>query len=385
MKKPIHLLIEAAVVAGTTAMCIQTAAAQSSYDIVAVDTHTGAISHISKISNGDEFNPAWSPNGKQVAHDVIGGPASDYGQSIFITDVKTKESHPLEGGEGGNDADWSPDGTTIAFDLDWWTIISVPATGGTRTVIRFDAISPDWSPDGSRLAFHQQSDGSIRTINVTTHEETFVTYGDQPVWSPNGQYIAYNFNGGIWKIRVNEVGVPLEGPVEVLGRGGNPTWSNESKYLAFHDWPMNGPDIFKMSADGTGVSFLSGRTGGFETGDYDPSWSNNGQLVAYASYAAPDDYEVPVDEKPLQNSPNPFSESTIVHFTLPSAQSIEVSIYNLLGERIIVLAEGDFDAGLHELQWDGKGADGTRLQNGIYLCRLKAASVTETIRVKLIH
>jgi dipeptidyl aminopeptidase/acylaminoacyl peptidase len=108
---------------------------------------------------------SWSNNGKKIAHDLVGEPASPFDQSIFVTDVQTGTSTPLIGAEGGNDAAWSPDGGKIAFDdfhIFPYSIYSVPATGGSRTVLRYNAHHVSWNPDGNKIAF-DDNNGYIGT------------------------------------------------------------------------------------------------------------------------------------------------------------------------------------------------------------------------------
>ena len=44
-----------------------------SYDIYLVDVKTGIVKQITMITDADEYNPSFSNNGKQIAHDVLGG------------------------------------------------------------------------------------------------------------------------------------------------------------------------------------------------------------------------------------------------------------------------------------------------------------------------
>jgi Tol biopolymer transport system component len=120
----------------------------NSYDIYAIDVKTGVVFQVTRIGGADEYNPSWSNNGKQIAHDVVVGISQD----IFITDVKTGVSAPLLGAEGGNDAAWSPNGQKIAFDREN-SVYVVPASGGTRTLVVADAVDAAWSPNSKRLVF----------------------------------------------------------------------------------------------------------------------------------------------------------------------------------------------------------------------------------------
>lgn len=73
----------------------------------------------------------------------------------------------------------------------------------------------------------------------------------------------------------------------------------------------------------------------------------------------------------LQNYPNPFNLSTGLRFELPYAGHLTLSIYNLLGQRIKVLADQEFQAGEHSIVWDGTNDQGVLVPSGLYFCSLK--------------
>ena len=79
-----------------------------------------------------------------------------------------------------------------------------------------------------------------------------------------------------------------------------------------------------------------------------------------------------------QNYPNPFNPSTTIRFALPAATHIRLSVYNLLGQEVAVLAEGRYNAGSYGVVFNG-GA----LSSGVYVYRLNAGVVQETRRMVL--
>src|SRR5258708_23625681 len=135
MKLPLPNFFCRGIITAFVLMYVMKSTAQTGYDIYVFDLKAGTTKQVSKIANAGEFNVTWANDGKKIAHDVVGGIAAPYSQSIFVTDVQTGVSTPLPGAEGGNDAAWSPDGTTIAFDT-WYyypqSIFTVPANGGAN-------------------------------------------------------------------------------------------------------------------------------------------------------------------------------------------------------------------------------------------------------------
>lgn len=89
------------------------------------------------------------------------------------------------------------------------------------------------------------------------------------------------------------------------------------------------------------------------------------------SLAAPLDEETPaIKEITLRNYPNPFNPETRISYSLPAAGKVQLSIYNLKGQKLIRLAEGEQAKGLHSLTWNGVDEKGRSLPSGIYLARL---------------
>ncbi|MGH7496050.1 MAG: SBBP repeat-containing protein [bacterium] len=86
----------------------------------------------------------------------------------------------------------------------------------------------------------------------------------------------------------------------------------------------------------------------------------------------------PADFALLQNYPNPFNPTTTIHFTLPVASKVKVTIYNVNGELVRKFMEGDLPPGYHELTF----AAGD-LSSGVYFYRLDAGDFTASRRMIL--
>lgn len=79
-----------------------------------------------------------------------------------------------------------------------------------------------------------------------------------------------------------------------------------------------------------------------------------------------------------QNYPNPFNPTTTIRFDLPAAGSVNVSIFNVRGELIRTLVDGDMSAGFHTIRWNGRNNSGQATASGVYFYRLTAGDFSST-------
>ena len=68
-----------------------------------------------------------------------------------------------------------------------------------------------------------------------------------------------------------------------------------------------------------------------------------------------------------QNFPNPFNPTTMIPFDLPEKSKIKLTLYNLLGEAVEVILNGEFRAGHHQVPFNA-----SRLAAGLYFYKLEA-------------
>jgi parallel beta-helix repeat protein len=86
----------------------------------------------------------------------------------------------------------------------------------------------------------------------------------------------------------------------------------------------------------------------------------------------------------LQNYPNPFNPQTTIEFALPEAGHVRVVVFNLLGQAIKTLADGDYAAGSFKLTWDGTNATGSSVASGVYFYRIEANNYRSSKKMMLL-
>ncbi|MBN1352659.1 amidohydrolase family protein [candidate division KSB1 bacterium] len=86
----------------------------------------------------------------------------------------------------------------------------------------------------------------------------------------------------------------------------------------------------------------------------------------------------------LQNYPNPFNPTTTIQFRLPVAAQVELSICNIIGEKVRTLLRQRRDAGLHSITWDGLDDAGKSISCGVYLCVMQSNNYMDSKKIILL-
>ncbi|MEJ5350022.1 MAG: T9SS type A sorting domain-containing protein [Melioribacteraceae bacterium] len=94
---------------------------------------------------------------------------------------------------------------------------------------------------------------------------------------------------------------------------------------------------------------------------------------------------LPNEYKLYQNYPNPFNPSTVITYAIPKAENVKLEIYNVLGQKVVTLFEGQQFAGTHSISWNAKNYFGQDVASGIYFVKLTAGSFTQAKKMMLIR
>lgn len=117
-------------------------------------------------------------------------------------------------------------------------------------------------------------------------------------------------------------------------------------------------------------------------------WNNQSRNVyVYESYLGIFD-ETPssrADAFTVQNYPNPFNAGTVIGYTLKRDCQVQVTISNLLGQRVATLLDADQSAGSHNAYWDGRDERDHQVSSGIYFFRVQAGGVSQVRKMVLLR
>jgi Tol biopolymer transport system component len=200
----------------------------------------------------DEGGPAFSPDGSSIAfhHSNAAG-------GIFVAGATGESVRRVT--DFGFEPAWSPDGTQLAFATEEITdpasrlgesrVYVVALSGGApRKLFDGDAVQPSWSPSGKRIVYWSNIGGQrdIYTVSSSGGAPVAITHDAaidwSPVWSPDGRFIYFSSDRGaamnLWRVAVDEASGRPIGPPEPVTTGVQataalPRFSKDGSRLAF--------------------------------------------------------------------------------------------------------------------------------------------------------
>ena len=112
-----------------------------------------------------------------------------------------------------------------------------------------------------------------------------------------------------------------------------------------------------------------------------PDGSDTWYFMSEPTPGAPNVHTTGVNENisnitAIRNYPNPFTNSTNIEFSVKSSDQVNVSVYNISGVKVAVLANDIFNAGKHVVNFD---AD--ELPAGLYLVQIKTSEGNSVLKI----
>jgi len=86
-----------------------------------------------------------------------------------------------------------------------------------------------------------------------------------------------------------------------------------------------------------------------------------------------------------QNYPNPFNPTTLIKYDLPRDCRVRLDVYNVVGQRVTTLVDGNQIAGYKSVSWDGRDENGCQVSSGVYLYRIQAGGFTQVRKMVLLR
>jgi len=194
----------------------------------------------------------------------------------------------------------------------------------------------------------------VLTSNLTNFEERYK-------FRPFGQFNGQLDNAGEQLVLANPEGASLivinygnqaPWPVEADGNGYSLVWIN-----ALGDDDQNNPSNWKASRKIHGS----------------PGFDDAVETVSGSDWSLPSKFNL------YSNYPNPFNSSTTIRFDVPVATQVQLTVYDLLGRTVEVLANKKFTPGHYMVRWNAANQPA-----GLYFYRLQAGEFTRTAKMLLV-
>jgi Tol biopolymer transport system component len=202
----------------------------------------------------------------------------------------------------------SPDGESIVMDLHG-VLFRLPRDGDQAeplTDVTLEPARPDYAPDGSRIAFQGYADGDYDIWTMAPDGSDLRQLTDdfwddrEPKWSPDGTRIAFSSDRGeeydIWALDVDSG--ELQQWTDTAGEKYEPTWSPDGSEIAYVSEPVE--DNSDTPVETIEAVDQNGQTRTLVTAEPEqtlrsPSWSPDGEEVAYARQSPGKEGEGQVD------------------------------------------------------------------------------------------
>ncbi len=86
----------------------------------------------------------------------------------------------------------------------------------------------------------------------------------------------------------------------------------------------------------------------------------------------------------FQNYPNPFNPLTVIQYVLPYDCEVDISVYNVLGQKVKTLVKSKQEAGYQQVIWDGEDEKGEGVVSGIYFYKIKAGKFIQSKKMVIV-
>jgi len=92
------------------------------------------------------------------------------------------------------------------------------------------------------------------------------------------------------------------------------------------------------------------------------------------------DFQFSLIESNISNYPNPFNPTTTISFSIPNDSDVDISIYNIKGQKIKTLIHTNYSKGNHSIVWNGVDDENESVSSGVYMYKLIVNGKVDLVR-----
>lgn len=269
------------------------------------------------------------------------------------------------------------------------TSLSTPLTAGVAALVL--SAHPNLMPSEVREALvataFQINDGTLKSA---TYPNNFYGHGLVDAF----EAVLYHGPAFSNVPRVVEGGSTLEVYTSILSKTALPPDSLVLHYQAEPGAAFEQVRLSPTMVANQYVGSIPKGTGSFSPRGYFSAYSTLGGTITHPTGAPDSLFDfwslLPPEPEPVSsfalfpNYPNPFNAGTRIAFQVPYTAHVDLSIYTVLGQRVVTLVNGTMIQGRTEVHWDGRDAAGAHVPSGVYFYRLSAPEGTQTKRLMIL-
>ncbi len=275
---------------------------------------------------------------------------------------------------GKDDVVWVGTSGLLSYDGETWTkyIIDEEVPNIIVTSIATDSEGDAWITTWGHGVSH--FDGELRTTFTTNdglvHDGEVIgsiaidSKGD--VWVGTWSHGVSRYSDGMWRTfitgdglvdnRIYTIAIDSNDVVWVGTKYGVSTYDGETWYSYNMIEGLSDKPISSIAFDSRGFVWFGTNEGVLR---FDPKAVS----VELSNF-------FPAEFKITGNFPNPFNTGTIIQFKIPHEGTVNLEVYNIMGQQIRTLLSDGKTASMHSIFWDGKDENGYAVSSGTYFTRL---------------
>ncbi len=375
------------------------------FDIELEETLISVVTGSGQVDGNDIYLTWMAPGqggGEDFSENFEDG-AIPTGWTVLDEDGDTYSWEIVDSEMGAHDSDYAIGSASYingvgALSPDNWLITPQVEIGANSSLSFWVAAQDaDW-PQEHYVVRVSTSGASPNDFTEDVYESTLVDGDWHQVtvdlgdFAGNNVYIAFNHCDvtDMYWMKLDDIELTAARETITLGSGTRNA-AKAQKDVATNDRSFLG---YRISRNGTTIVELQSDTEYFDMNMPSGNWTYNIYAVYSTGEADPlilgpfvgtnggtvNEYVTGLNG----NYPNPFNPETKINFSLATAEKVTIEIYNVKGQKVKTLVNDKYDAGNHQVVWNGTDDTNRSVGSGIFFYKMKSGRYTATKKMILL-